>query len=324
MGKRTEKVAKKSAGDSSKATTAPASPKQQKASKEDSAGKKKKKTDKGAAQPGSSDGPARAARRAGSASSPFDEDQEPKRAAANEDEDEEELAGFDMDEEDDGDNSESEQLTPELRKQLDVYYKTLFRDASKELGEPASFVQLHGDAGEDEDDDAKPLPTDMPSLFEKFYGGFFFKPSFFEAVDAVMEKLPMDDGYGRTGQTSHGNAIMQRYTTDVAKLAKEAKAVFEGDDVKERLKHFARVLALLIFMFDGPMGTYWLNDNEFEPEEPAQLAKDLFKLATEHFDKATDPKTQLGVVSFSVGPLRRFVEHEMKSVIEMLKDREEE
>jgi hypothetical protein len=76
MGKRTEQAAKtkKSAGGSSKATTAPAIPKQQKASKEESAGKKKK-TDKGTAQPGSSDGPARAARRPGSASSPFDEDQ---------------------------------------------------------------------------------------------------------------------------------------------------------------------------------------------------------------------------------------------------------
>jgi hypothetical protein len=72
------------------------------------------------------------------------------------------------------------------------------------------------------------------------------------------------------------------------------------------------------------MGTYWLNDNEFEPEEPAQLATDLLKLPIEHFDKATDPKTQAGVVSFSVGPLRRFVEHEMKSVIEMLKDREQD
>jgi hypothetical protein len=210
-----------------------------------------------------------------------------------------------------------------IRKQLHERFTAQRAAATAELGEGARYVRFYGDPdlGDDEEDDA-PQSTDVEALYAKFYDGFFFKPAFFDMVKAVLKTLPMHDGYGRTGQTSHGDAILDRYMTEVAKLRKDAPTVFKGNDVNKRLKHFARVLALLIFMFDGPFNTFWMFDNESDTEAPAQVANDLLKLATDHFNKATDPKTQLGVAPLSVGPLRRFYEHEVKCVVEKLNGRE--
>jgi hypothetical protein len=209
----------------------------------------------------------------------------------------------------------------DIRKQLHERYTAQRAAATAELGE-ASYVAFNGDSYDGDEEEDAPQSTDVDALYAKFYDGFFFKSAFFDMVEAVLNTLPTHDGCGRTGQTSHGNAVMQRYMRELTKLKKDAPTIFEGNDVNKRLKHFARVLALLIFMFDGPFGTFWMFDNEHNAKKPAQLANDLLKLATEHFNKATDPKTQLGVASFSVGPLRRFYEHEVKCVVEGLNGRE--
>jgi hypothetical protein len=207
-----------------------------------------------------------------------------------------------------------------IRKQLHERWRAQRAAATAELGEGAGYMRFNGDPylpdpdrGDDEED--APKSTDVEALYAKFYDGFFFKPAFMNMVRVLLKTLPTHDGYGRTGQTSHGDAVLERYMKELTKLKKDAPTVFKGNDVKKRLKHFARVLALLIFMFDGPFSAFWLFDNESEPGQPAQIASDLLKLATEHFDKATDPKTQLGVAPLSVGPLRRFYEHEVKCVV---------